>query len=637
MPVPRRSCNLQFAEPLERRTLFAASVLHEEVNDFAGASDFADAVASDKNGRTYVVGHSVNDPAGQRFFIARYDEEGRLDSFFGEDGRVFGTFPSFTRATSIAVDKSGRIVVAGTTNEADPAIAAARFTSSGFLDTSFGNGGLATLQAGSGEAVNDVAVDSSGRVIVAGQLGVTTGGTTLPQFMVARFDINGQPDSTFGAGDTFAVGDGVETFPVGVGESGANSVALDSNNRIVVGGFGTETPSDAAPERRFAIARLDPFGALDDDFANGGIATFDFGLPTAVQDLAFAKDGKIVAAGNTSPTLDVPGEQILVARFDRAGALDDSFGGGDGFTISTFGNARSQTARQIRVDKQDRVLLAGSVNDTGDPTGDLDDDQFLVARYLSDGTPDTTFAPGAGLLHEVKAGPNSVEQVAGLVIQQEGKKGVVVVAGNAGTLMIDQDLAVLRVATDASTETGSAEVNGSKLLVRGTNRDDVITISPDIAAGIVTVNINGSVQTFPGGPVKKIQANGKDGDDDVSGSVGGDVITIIRGGNGDDDLRLLGDAKGRLEGEDDDDLLIGGSRDDRMDGGDGDDRMFGGDGKDDLTGGRGFDEMFGEDGNDDFKADDGYHDDIDGGSGDNDEARIDFFDFVTRVDDIELF
>jgi uncharacterized delta-60 repeat protein len=626
---------LRLVEPLEGRTLLSGAVLHEEVNDF-GAVDLADAVASDRNGRTYVVGHTVDDPAGNRLFIARYTEEGTLDSFFGENGSIFGTFPNFPRATSIAVDKSGRIVVAGVTNDAEPALAAMRFTSSGFLDQSFGDLGLATIHAGTGNVDNDVATDSSGRVVVAGQTVITTGGTTVPEFLVARFDSSGRADTSFGSFDTFALGDGVEAFPVGVGESGATSVVLDSNNRIVLGGFGTENQPDTGPERRFALVRLDQFGAFDDQFGTGdGIVTFDLGLPSTVQDLALAKDGKIVAAGNTLVTLDAPGEQVLVARLLRDGSLDNSFGGGDGFAISTFGGARSQTARQVRVDKKDRVLVAGSVNDIGGLTGDLEDDQFLLARYLSDGTPDTMFAPGGGLLHEVKAGPGSVEQVAGLTIQQDGKNPVVVEAGNAGTSATDQDLTVLRIATDATDQTGSASLNGSKLLVRGSNREDVITVSSDIAAGTVVVNVNGAVQTFPGGAIKRVQIGAKDGDDNVTSSVGGDVISTLRGGNGDDDMRLLGDAHGRLEGNDDDDLLVGGDRGDRIRGGDGDDLLYGGDGDDDITGDDGFDQLFGEAGDDDLKADDGFHDDVDGGS-DDDEARIDFFDFVTRVDDVEV-
>jgi uncharacterized delta-60 repeat protein len=638
MARPQRlSDRIAFAEALERRALLTGSVLHEEVNDF-GAVEIADAVASDRNGRTYVLGHSLDDPAGNRLFIARYTEEGTLDPFFGENGRILGSFANFPRASSIAVDKSGRIVVAGVTNDAEPALAAMRFTSSGFLDTSFGDAGLAMIRVGTGNVVTDVATDSSGRVIVAGQTIVTTGGTTLPEFLVARFDQSGRADTSFGSFDTFAIGDGVEAFPVGVGPSGANSVVLDNNNRIVLGGFGTENQADAGPERRFAIARLDQFGAFDEGFGTGndGLVTVDFGLPSTAQDLALGKDGKIVAAGNTLVTLDAPGEQILVSRLQRDGSLDDSFGGGDGFTLSTFGNARSQTARQVRVDKKDRVLVAGSVNDTAGLTGDLEDDQFLLARYLSDGTPDTAFAPGGGLLHEVKAGPGSIEQVAGLTIQQDGKNPVVIEAGNAGTSATDQDIAVLRIATDATDQTGSAQLNGSKLIVRGSNREDVITISPDVAAGTVIVNVNGAVQTFPGAAIKRIQVNGKDGDDNITCSVGGDVITTMGGGNGDDDMRLLGDAHGRLEGDDDDDLLIGGDRGDRIRGGDGDDRLFGGDGDDDITGDAGFDQLYGEGGDDDLKADDGYHDDVDGGDGD-DEARIDIFDFVTRVDDVEVF
>ena len=60
-----------------------------------------------------------------------------------------------------------------------------------------------------------------------------------------------------------------------------------------------------------------------------------------------------------------------------------------------------------------------------------------------------------------------------------------------------------------------------------------------------------------------------------------------------------------------------------------------GDGDDSQWGQDGDDRLFGEDGDDDLKADDGWHDDVDGGD-DDDEAKIDFFDFVTRVDDIEV-
>ena len=54
--------------------------------------------------------------------------------------------------------------------------------------------------------------------------------------------------------------------------------------------------------------------------------------------------------GNTLGDVNTPGEQILVERFDRGGNLDTAFGGGDGFTLSTFGGARSQLAREIVVE-----------------------------------------------------------------------------------------------------------------------------------------------------------------------------------------------------------------------------------------------------------------------------------------------
>lgn len=630
--------NMCITELLEPRRLLTGVVVNEEVNDF-GASEFADDVIVQKDDRILVLGHTRGDPGGDQLFLARYDIDGTLDPFFGQNGRIFGEFAEFPRATGIALDKSGRIIIAGVTTGEDPAIAAMRFTKAGFIDRSFGNNGLATMQAGTGEVVNDVAVDSSGRVVTVGQARanpLNPSDNTLG-WMVARFDAFGRADFTFGdLNEDFSINDGVSVFPVGIGESGATSVRLDGS-RILVCGFGTGQEPDQPAEKRFALARLTKYGALDDDFGDGadGIVVVDFGLPSVAQDLDLVDDGRIVAVGNTLPTLDTPGEQILITRFDRGGSLDSSFAGGDGFTITGISGARSVLARGVVVDHRDRILIGAQINDAGQPAGDFNDNRFVLARYLSDGTPDTSFAPGGALIEEVKPGEDSLEQLANLSLQRDGKDARVILAGNTGTTIADQDIAVIRIATDATQKTGSTRIKGHTLLVRGTDHDDTVSVSADFSSDSIVVNVNGAITTITAAGITRIGINTKDGDDEATCSVGGDIITTIQGGDDDDDLRLLGDAKGRLEGQDGDDDLVGSARSDRLRGGDGDDRLFGGDGSDDLTGDDGVDQLYGEGGDDELKADDGYHDDIDGGDGD-DEARVDIFDFYTRVDHVDF-
>jgi hypothetical protein len=125
----RRGSPCCSAERLEDRTLLAATVVREVVSDFGG-SEVADDVIVQRDGRVIVLGHTEGavEAGGGRLFLARYEVDGTLDPFFGEDGRIFGEFPEFPRGSSLALDRSGRIYVAGVTdgtegrNPLDPTI-----------------------------------------------------------------------------------------------------------------------------------------------------------------------------------------------------------------------------------------------------------------------------------------------------------------------------------------------------------------------------------------------------------------------------------------------------------------------------------------------------------------------------------
>jgi uncharacterized delta-60 repeat protein len=96
---------------------------------------------------------------------------GDLDTSFSTDGIVTTDIGGSTDyGRGVAVDSAGRVIVAGySDNGSTYDFAVVRYTSAGVLDTTFGTGGKVTTAIGtSNDRGYAVAVDSADRVVVAG-------------------------------------------------------------------------------------------------------------------------------------------------------------------------------------------------------------------------------------------------------------------------------------------------------------------------------------------------------------------------------------------------------------------------------------------------------------------------------------
>ena len=96
----------------------------------------------------FIVAGSVIGGHGRAFAVHRHRPDGSVDSSFGQGGRVFTDFGSPASANALTVQADDKIVVAGSSRFRD--FAAARYTSTGRLDGSFGRGGKVTTDFGSG-------------------------------------------------------------------------------------------------------------------------------------------------------------------------------------------------------------------------------------------------------------------------------------------------------------------------------------------------------------------------------------------------------------------------------------------------------------------------------------------------------
>ena len=234
----------------------------------------------------------------------------------------------------------------------------------------------------------------------------------------------GDLDSTFGTG-------GKVTTDFSGSRDYGQAVAIQSDGKIVVAGFAFYGTYD------FALARYDTNGALDSTFGTGGKVTTDFG---GTADYAWAvaiqSDGKIVAVGMTGNPFD-----FALARYNTDGSLDTTFGA-DGKVITDFGGSYDW-ATGVAIQSDGKIVVVGV---------SIDQANFALARYNTDGSLDTTFgAAGNGKVSTNFSGKS--DQSLAVAIQSDGK---IVVAGNSGRYPPPPfyDFAVARYNTDGTLDSG---------------------------------------------------------------------------------------------------------------------------------------------------------------------------------------
>jgi uncharacterized delta-60 repeat protein len=483
----------------------------------------ADAVAIDSQGRIVAAG-TVNPPGGDSsdFAVARFLSNGLPDTSFSGDG-ILNLDPAGDNdadsANAVAIDSAGRILVAGSDSGATTDLAVVRLLDSGVPDGSYGGGDGVLIQdiAAGAEVINGIALDSAGQLVLAG--------TRANNFLVARVTTAGALDLAFGGGDGF---EALDVNSVGGNSDQGTSVAIDSAGRIVVAGY----TALAVNQENFAVARFTPAGLLDTSFSNDvptpgrNIVQMSSGVPpderSLGQAVAVMPGDRVLTTGTAE--LTGAGEEVALLMLDSAGNPDASFSG-DGRSYAGLG-ATDERANAVKVDASGRIVIAGQT----DPLAG--DGQFVTGRFLANGAPDGSFG-GDGLV-TTDVGPGD-DNASGVALDRAGR---IVAAGYVGPF--------------GTAEWGIARYEG-------------------------VPRCGGKIPTLTGTP----------GKDKLKGTKRKDVIS---GGAGKDTISGLGGAD-VLCGEDGKDRLAGGGGNDRLIGGKGNDNLVGGKGKDKLKGGKGKDKQ----------------------------------------------
>ncbi len=158
---------------------------------------FGNSIAVDAAGKILVAGgiYSTALGIGSQMAIWRYNSDGTVDEGFGGGGVVeYGSLRS--EGNALAVDPSGRILVAGHSADSGGAnyITVWRYDSKGSIDTSFGAGGLAASNTQFKSPAQSIALDISGKILTTGFIYMTD----IVQMFIWRCDSDGTTDAAFG-------------------------------------------------------------------------------------------------------------------------------------------------------------------------------------------------------------------------------------------------------------------------------------------------------------------------------------------------------------------------------------------------------------------------------------------------------
>jgi uncharacterized delta-60 repeat protein len=270
----------------------------------------------------------------QRYAVVRFNSSGKLDSTFNEDGIAIGYFGS---------NGGGLLNKLAVTNEGD-----IFFTAFGFIKGPPGGSRLG-LHHYSNEGAfsygeltaypqtfqNPLVYPEENGKIVVGATGVQTGYSyPFNTFMVIwRRKKDGTPDTSFGSGGQIVqqnyTNPGVTLSPI--------AIATDRFQKIIV----------AVGSGR--LLRLKENGSLDSSFGSAGFVTPEY----FVTKIAIQDDGKILVGGNIDSS-------FTITRYSDKGELDQTFGTAGRLLINfgTGGGISDMTISGDRLYAYGRGILA---------------------------------------------------------------------------------------------------------------------------------------------------------------------------------------------------------------------------------------------------------------------------------------
>jgi uncharacterized delta-60 repeat protein len=287
--------------------------------------------------------------------VAQLTNGGTLNTSFSGDGVVTGTVPSMlVDAVWLGLGSFETLVGIG---DAGGDFGLIGFEPDGDLDADFGEAGLKTVDLGDNDSPDAVYFNQDGTFDVAGASGqrlgqarFTSQGQVIPG-TTAFADLGDQAADTLGALG-FGLVPEVRLWTIGGLQAGNTA-------RLVMARYFLDGAADNGGRQATNFTSTDTLGKIQNN-------------PDQAQAAVFQPDGKLIAAGGTTPYSG--SEVAAVARYTASGALDPTFSDDGQVTLSAMVGG---PAVEVVVQNDERIAIAGQT--------------FNVARLNPDGSPDLTF------------------------------------------------------------------------------------------------------------------------------------------------------------------------------------------------------------------------------------------------------
>ena len=357
---PRQLLAGDFAPYVDLNIITDWSAIHGT----GGFNDKGEDVLIQPDGKLVVTGvlPKTIQQASQDLLVARYNEDGTIDTGFGGAGYALADFGTIHRdiGNSVALQDDGKIVAVGTSYDyfdtpvlSDHYLIAARFNSDGSLDATYMDGDGPDAEAPGTQPyndflyTNDVLVHSSGRIWIISSVKNTNDKNSI---MLTGLNSNFEIDPTFGDNGRVIHNYGDPDTPGVTGYV----MAEQPDGKVVIGGnrgsYGY-------------FARFNSDGSLDTTYATGGEGILFTVQGTGVRNnfsggvFVDANDNAYFS-GSSDVSADSVDTEVIVVRFDHSGNLDTTFGVDGVFRYNP--TAGGEGGGEITMDKTGRLALIGN-------------------------------------------------------------------------------------------------------------------------------------------------------------------------------------------------------------------------------------------------------------------------------------